>query len=88
MPLGNKVLYKTHFSLFKPILFSAKHMVRRVPSSIPYVKLGEGFRPSISDLRKQTKVGRVTTAEALAILFEVYIRELTMFFLNCLLGNE
>ena len=53
------------------IIFSAKHMVRRVPSFIPYVKLGECFRPTISDLRKQTKVGRVTTAEALALLFEV-----------------
>lgn len=49
---------------------SAKHMSKRIPPSLPHLRLGENSRPSISDLRTQSSADRVTTAEAVALLFE------------------
>eukprot|EP01126_Amoeba_proteus_P057991 TRINITY_DN7434_c0_g1_i5.p1 TRINITY_DN7434_c0_g1~~TRINITY_DN7434_c0_g1_i5.p1 ORF type:complete len:310 (-),score=71.25 TRINITY_DN7434_c0_g1_i5:314-1243(-) len=48
----------------------AKLMAKRLPEDLPHVKLGECARPTISDLRIQTSLDRVTTAEAVALLLE------------------
>lgn len=45
-------------------------MSKRIPSTFPCVKLSSNARPSISDLRTQSSKERVTTAEAVALLFE------------------
>lgn len=48
----------------------AKQMSKEISKSIPHIKL-EATKPTISILRKQSSLDRVTTAEAVAFLLEV-----------------
>lgn len=68
-------LSASHESIWDVIILDgtwkqAKQMGKQIPASIPHVKL-EHLKPTISILRKQSSLDRVTTAEAVAFLLEV-----------------